>query len=181
MKSSVARFSVTVCRGTLKLGLYRGTLGVWFCRKRGVANDANALWRNLVGVLSSLHASYSEKPQLASPHKRQSQETSLNDKSGLSNSIQYSEACIKRPLEFVVSQDRWRINMILLKPCQANDEILCFGKVSRSQYTGSTVFVSGIRCVEITSHITVQHPPTLMIWVRTRFLSIVSFITWTSS
>ena len=67
-----------------------------------------------------------------------------------STSSFYSKTCIKRPLNLVVSQDRWsiiagRINMILLSPCQANEEIYVFlVRLTRSHYTGSTVYVDGL-------------------------------------
>ena len=60
----------------------------------------------------------------------------------------YSETCIKWPLNFVVSQDRWspitgRINMILWRLCQTNAEIYVFlVRLSWSHYTGSTATVS---------------------------------------
>ena len=59
----------------------------------------------------------------------------------------YNKTCIKRPLNLVVSQDRWSfmtgiISMILSSQWQANGEMYVLIRLHQSHYTGSTLYES---------------------------------------
>ena len=116
-----------------------------------------------ISMLPFKKISFSDSTNLQHAHiKNMAQIENSKYKNNISPTISYSETCIKRPLNFVVSQDRWslttgRINMLLYRPSQANDEIYVFlVRLSRSHYAGSTVYNSGlcwaVDCSKYVSH-----------------------------